>query len=175
MVDVAYHAEIWDPVTGKWTRGASVAKPRLYHSTAVLLPDATVLTSGGGAPGPVINLNSEIYYPPYLFAKDGSGKLLPRPTIASAPTSARLGSSFAVKIGAGQTAARVTLIHVGSATHSNDTDQRYMELKFTQAGTDLSISVPTNQNLAPPGHYMLFVIDRAGVPSVAKVVRILAA
>ena len=65
LTGVAYQVEIWDPATGHWTAGASAAEPRLYHSNALLLTDATVLT-GGGAPGPLANLNAEIYYPPYL-------------------------------------------------------------------------------------------------------------
>jgi hypothetical protein len=65
--NVAYRAETWDPATGRWTLGAAATKPRLYHSTAILLPDATVLTAGGGSPGPVTNLNAEVYQPPYLF------------------------------------------------------------------------------------------------------------
>jgi hypothetical protein len=60
----AYHVSLWDPATEAWTRGAVAQKPRLYHSTALLLPDATMLVGGGGAPGPVNNLNAEIYYPP---------------------------------------------------------------------------------------------------------------
>ena len=66
LTGVAYQVEIWDPATGHWTAGASAAVPRLYHSNALLLTDATVLTGGGGAPGPLANLNAEIYYPPYL-------------------------------------------------------------------------------------------------------------
>ena len=81
LVNVAYHAEIWNPATGQWTRGAKAAKLRLYHLTALLLSDATVLTMGGGAgaDSPVNNLNGEIYYPPYLYKKDGSGLRAPVP------------------------------------------------------------------------------------------------
>src|SRR5262245_61768029 len=76
-------AEIWDPNTGVWTQGTAGTNARLYHSGALLLPDATVLVSGGGAPGPLVNLNAEIYYPPYLF--DASGARAARPAILSAP------------------------------------------------------------------------------------------
>ena len=58
LSNVAYAATIWHPSTGQWTAGATAAKPRLYHSTALLLPDASVLVAGGGAPGPVKNLNA---------------------------------------------------------------------------------------------------------------------
>src|SRR5512132_4550298 len=72
LTGVAYAAMLWDPATGQWTLGASAVKPRLYHSIALLLPDGSVLTGAGGAPGPVNNLTMEVYYPPYLF--DASGQ-----------------------------------------------------------------------------------------------------
>ena len=83
LVDTAFSTLIWDPKTNGWTTGASAAKPRLYHSSAILLPDATVLSVGGGSPGPVVNLNAEIYSPPYLF--DSSGQRSPRPIINTVP------------------------------------------------------------------------------------------
>src|SRR5690606_29291188 len=53
--DAVYHAELWDPATGTWTDGASAAVVRVYHSAALLMPNGTVLSTGGGAPGPVNN------------------------------------------------------------------------------------------------------------------------
>ena len=69
---VAYTSEIFDPATNSWSTGATATRMRLYHSTSLLLPDATVITMGGGTPGPETNLNAEIYYPPYLFDGDGT-------------------------------------------------------------------------------------------------------
>ncbi len=54
-------------------------RARLYHSTAVLMPDASVLVAGGGAPGPQNNTNIEIYYPPYLY--NAAGGFATRPVI----------------------------------------------------------------------------------------------
>lgn len=174
-LDKAVNAvELWDPDTGRWHRGASAAKARLYHSTTVLLPDATILTAGGGPPGPVVNRNAEIYHPPYLFKKDGSGELASRPTIAGHST-VRHGGSFTVDLGGSRTISRVTLVRTGSNTHSFDMDQRFMELDFTQSGSRLTVSGPRNANVAPPGQYMLFVIDGNGVPSVASLLRLAAA
>jgi hypothetical protein len=90
LTNVAYQVELYNPSTATWTLGASAATPRLYHSSTLLLPDGSVLTAGGGAPGPVNELNAEIYYPPYLYAKDGSGKPAIRPNIISAPTTLNL-------------------------------------------------------------------------------------
>jgi len=165
---VDYQTQIWDPNTGHWTAGASATKPRLYHSTAVLLPDATVLTGGGGAPGPVINLNAEIYYPPYLYAADGTPAL--RPTLSSTdlPTYDP-GATLTATVGPLDTIARLTLVRSGSATHSNDSDARFIELSFTQTGQTLVTTLPIDTTILVPGYYMLFAINTAGVPSVAQV------
>ena len=173
LVNVAYHAEIWDPGNpGQWTRGASAAKARLYHSNALLLPDGTVLTMGGGAPGPVNNLNGEIYSPPYLFKKDGSGLPAPRPTIVSAPATARVGQPLVATIGSTDPISRVTMVRAGTPTHSFDTNQRFLPLTFTQSGQTVAATIPENPNIALPGYYLLFVLDPAGVPSVAKFVQV---
>ncbi|HEX6254766.1 MAG TPA: galactose oxidase-like domain-containing protein [Euzebyales bacterium] len=164
-------AELWDPATGTWHRGAAAARARLYHSSAVLLPDATVLTAGGGPPGPVVNLNAEIYHPPYLFARDGSGQLASRPVITS-HTPVRYGGSFAVDLGGSRTISQVVLVRSGSTTHSFDMDQRRVPLDFTQSGDTLTVSGPPNARIAPPGQYMLFAIDSNGVPSEASILRL---
>ena len=80
---------IWNPTTGLWTQAEDAAVARLYHSTTLLLPDATVLSLGGGAPGPLNNLNGEIFKPGYLF--DENGQLAERPTILDAPQRTRAG------------------------------------------------------------------------------------
>ncbi len=156
-------AEIWNPATGTWTRGHEGALARLYHSTALLLPDATVLVAGGGAPGPLNNLNAEIYYPPYLFT--AAGTLAPRPAIATAPPFVEIGKTFRVDLAASTTVSRVTLVKTGSVTHSWNMDQRFQDLTFQRNGTQLSVQAPTRAALAPPGYYLLFVLDSAGVPS----------
>jgi hypothetical protein len=94
LTNVAYQSEIFDPAIGTWTLGASASIPRLYHSATLLLPDGSVLTGGGGAAGPVSELNGEIYYPAYLYAQDGSGNPAPRPQIVSAPSTLQLNHNF---------------------------------------------------------------------------------
>lgn len=171
-VNEAYSADIWNPKTRQWTVGATAQNFRLYHSTALLLPDATVLSAGGGSPGPVVNLNAEIYSPPYLFAKDGSSNRLPRPMINSAPANITLGSTFRISVGSTPSIRRVTLVRTGSVTHSTNFEQRFLELPFRKAGNGLDVTINEGPNTVPPGHYMLFAIDDAGVPSIAKIVRI---
>jgi WD40 repeat protein len=171
LIGVAYAAEIWDPATGQWTPGASAAKPRLYHSIALLLPDGSVLTAAGGAPGPVKNLNAEIYYPPYLF--DASGQPAARPSIVSTDNPLHVNQQFAVTVGSADPVSRVTLIRTGSVTHAFNPDQRFLQLGFAQSGQTLTITFPTiDPNVVVPGYYLLFVFNQAGVPSVAKIVRV---
>ncbi|WP_082755097.1 galactose oxidase early set domain-containing protein [Variovorax sp. PAMC 28711] len=170
--NAGYTADIWNPRTEKWTIGASAVNYRLYHSTALLLPDATVLVAGGGAPGPAIQLNAEIFSPPYLFAKDGSGQRLPRPSILSAPKDLALGTPYRMSVVSQKPIQRVNLVRTGSVTHSINFDQRFLNVPFTQSGSSVTLNVDETNNVLPPGHYMVFAIDSDGVPSIAKIVRI---
>jgi hypothetical protein len=165
-------ALLWKADTGSWTRGAesTAGIARLYHSVALLLPDGSVLSGGGGAPGPQTNLNIEIYYPPYLFTN--SDAFAPRPMITSSPDRITYGQPFAVGVNSAAGIQRMTFIKTASVTHSFNFEQRFMELTFTPNAGGLSVQAPLSAALAPPGNYLLFVIDRQGVPSVAKIVPI---
>ena len=169
LTDVNNIAEIWNPDTGGWTQGASGDRARLYHSVAMLMPDATVLVGGGGAPGPQNNTNFELYFPPYLFG--AGGVLAARPTITTAPTVLDIGKTFKLQVGNGASVGRVVLVKTGSVTHSWNMEQRFVELTFARSGNELSVQAPTRAGDAPPGFYMVFVLDTAGVPSVAKMLR----
>lgn len=160
-----YPGEIWNPESGEWSITAKAAKARLYHSTAILLPNARVLVAGGGPPGPVVNMNAEVFIPPYLF--DDNGSLAQRPVITQTglPTYA---SAFFAEVDSNTTVSKVSFVRSGSATHSFDQSQRYMELPFEQTGNTLNIRAPQSPNIAPPGLYMLFVFDQNGVPSHAS-------
>lgn len=168
LVDVNNSAEMWNPATGTWTVGSSGTMARLYHSSALLLPDATVLVAGGGAPGPLNNLNAEIYYPPYLFTSGGAEAV--RPRIAAAPSQLVVGSSFTLDFADAASISRVVLIKTGSATHGWNMEQRYLELAFTASGQRLNVQMSSRAADTPPGYYMLFVLNTQGVPSVAKIV-----
>ena len=162
-------AELWSPDTETWTTMASAQKPRIYHSTAILLPDARVAVSGSGnIAGATDQTNLEIYSPPYLFKGT-------RPTIAAAPSVVKYGNSFFVQTPDGAGIKAVNLIRPGAATHSFDEDQRFVPVTFSVVSGGIQVNAPSNSNLAPPGYYMLFLISNAGVPSVAKFVRFPAA
>lgn len=168
-----YTSEIWDPVSETWHPGPAAAKPRLYHSNALLLKDGTVLTGGGGAPGPVLNLNAEIYYPSYLWKKDGSGRLADRPVILSVSSAVPTwGQRLDVVMSQVVPMRRATLVRMGAATHAFNGDQRFLELDFTQSGRELLVTMPARAQIAPPGYYLLFVFDAQGVPSVAQTLRL---
>jgi hypothetical protein len=156
-----FPAEMWDPATGQFTVMASISVYRGYHSTALLLPDGRVLSAGGNVGG----ANAQIFSPPYLSA--GS-----RPTISDAPGSASYGQSILVSTPDAASIAQVTLLRIGSTTHTFDESQRFLRLAFTAQGNGLSVTMPASANLAPPGYYMLFILNGAGVPSVAKVVQL---
>ncbi len=158
--------EIWDPDTDVWTPTASHRRPRLYHSTALLLPDARVLLAGGGAFGNAKNEKSaEIYSPPYLFK--GA-----RPTITTAPTALSYGQSFNVGTPDAARIRSVSLVRMGSVTHNLDMDQRFMTLGVQTQSGSVTVDGPANANVAPPGFYMVFLIDQNGVPSVSKIVKV---
>jgi len=170
MTGAAYSADIWNPATGQWTRGANASRARLYHSNAVLMPDASVLVLGGGAPGPQNNTNVEVYYPPYLY--NAAGGSAARPVVAAAPSTIDIGETFAVDLGSSAAISRVTMIKTTSASHSFNFEQRFVELTFQQTGDRLLTQAPTRATDAPPGFYLLFVLNSAGTPSVARIVRV---
>ena len=158
--------EIWNPDTETWTTVASLTNGREYHSTALLLPDGRVLMAGGGAlPGRATDiLNAEIYSPPYLFK--GA-----RPTIASAPVGAGYGASFDVTTPDAAQITKVSLVRTSSVTHSFNENQRFQFLSFTAGSGKVTVQAP-GANLAPPGDYLLFLLNENGVPSVGSFIRL---
>jgi hypothetical protein len=169
--------EIWDGATGNWTTGAPSAVYRGYHSTAALLPDGAVLVAGGGIPGPVLNLNAQIYYPPYLFQQANGGSVLAaRPKIVSLSTvTGNYNQTIDIQTATGDTVSEVSLIANASVTHGFDSNQRRLKLSFTQTNNGVKVTMPASANLAPPGYYMLSVLNNARVPSTGVVIAVAAA
>ncbi len=158
-----YTAEIYDPSSATWTAVAAQTAPRMYHSTAVLLPDGRVL-SAGQSQGKY-QTTGEIFSPPYMFA--GA-----RPTISSAPATLGYGQGFTISTPDAATISTVALVKAGAVTHSNNFDQRYVSCTFSSGGAAVSATSPPDSNHAPPGWYMLFLVNSSGVPSVASWVQV---
>ena len=162
-------AELYDPATNGFSSAGANTIPRLYHNVQLLLPDGTVFLAGGNPQQGVYENRIELYKPAYLFNPDGSPAT--RPVINSAPASVAYASSFNVQT-ASPDIGSIILMKAGSVTHSFDMDQRFVGLTFTAASGGYSVNVPSNSNLLPPGYYMLFLVNKAGVPSIAKFVQV---
>ncbi len=164
--DPVFAIQVFDPETGHWTTVAPMTVPRRYHSTAILLPDGRVL-SAGTTPLERIETRMEVYSPYYLFR----GK---RPVITSAPETLAYDASFEVGYGCEEgELARAVLIRPGAVTHAFDMDQRYVEVEITARTEDrLTITAPRDAHVAPPGYYMLFLLNDRDVPSEAAFVRL---
>jgi hypothetical protein len=171
-----YDAERWDPASGDWTTMASESVTRQYHSSALLLPDGRVLSAGGGICGSCKEVgylakNAQVFSPPYLFKKDGSGQLAPRPAITAAPSALNRSANFTIGTPNAASIRKVALIRVAAATHSVNMEQRFIPLDFKAGSCALTATAPASANIAPPGYYMLFLIDSHGVPSVSRMIR----
>ena len=164
-------ADLYDSVTNTMGSAGSNAVPRLYHSVSLLLPDATVWIAGGNPQRGSFEPSVEIYTPPYLFKPDGTPAT--RPTLTSvSPTVIGYGTAFQVTTPDAANIASVVLMKNGAVTHAFDMDQRMVGLTFSAGSGVLNVTGPPNGNTAPPGYYMLFLINTAGAPSVAQFVRV---
>ena len=169
------NADLYDPIANTFSSAGANGFPRLYHSVALLLPDATVWVAGGNPTRGTYQQEMEIYQPAYLFTTDGQGHAIPatRPAIASAPGTIAYGSAFAISTPDASSVSSIALMRAGAPTHAFDMDQRMVGLSFVDQGNNtLLVNAPVNGNLAPPGYYMLFVLNAAGVPSVASWVQV---
>ncbi len=144
---------------------------RLYHSVSLLLPDATVWVAGGNPTRGSYEHNVEIYTPPYLY--NSNGTLATRPSISSVtPGVVGYGTSFSVQTPDAANISSVVLMKAGMSTHAFDMEQRMVGLAFSAGSGVLNVTGPPNGNIAPPGYYMLFIINNSGVPSVAQFVQV---
>ncbi|NMO90303.1 galactose oxidase-like domain-containing protein [Actinomycetospora sp. TBRC 11914] len=163
-------AELWDPGTNSWTPLAAESVDRCYHSIAMLLPDGRVLSAGSGEfagqtnPGDS-HRDGQFFHPPYLFKG-------PRPHIDSLDATEVANGGTLTITTSGPAVAEVTLVRLSSVTHAFNATQRLNVLAFTTQGPTITASVPPSPAECLPGHYMLFVLSAAGVPSVARIVRV---
>jgi Domain of unknown function (DUF1929)/PKD domain len=164
------NADLYDPKTNTFSSAGANSYPRLYHSGSLLLPDGTVALMGGNPTRGSYEQHIEIYSPAYLF--DANGAPATRPTITSVPGTVNYGGAFQVQTPDAAAISSVVLVRPGSQTHAFDMDQRLVELSFTAASGVVTATAPPHGNIAPPGYYMLFILNSSGVPSVARFVRL---
>jgi F5/8 type C domain/Domain of unknown function (DUF1929)/Glyoxal oxidase N-terminus len=170
VVTASLNADLYDPATNTFSSAGANAYPRLYHSMALLLPDATVWLAGGNPSRGSYEQRMEIYKPAYLFQSNGAPAI--RPSISSAPSSISLGNQFTVQSPDAANISSVVLVRFGGVTHAFNADQRLVGMSFTPGAGMLTVTAPANHNIAPPGYYMLFLVNTSGVPSVASFIRL---
>jgi Galactose oxidase-like, Early set domain len=161
-----YAAELFQPAAAAWTTLANAGVVRVYHSTTTLLPDGRVLSTGSGdGAGVTSQYSYEIFSPPYLFK--GA-----RPTYSLGSTQLHYGVPFTVTTPDAVAISKVTVLRLTSTTHAFDAGQRLNTLSFQVAadGQSLTVTPPAAGRIAPPGPYMLFIVNGNGVPSVAETV-----
>ena len=168
------NADLFDPVTQQFSPAGVEAYPRLYHSVAMLLPDATVWVAGSNPVRGTYEQHMETYKPAYLFTTDSNGQtvLAARPAITSAPSAIDYGAAFEVQTSDAANISSVAMMRNPAVTHAFDMDQRMVGLSFTASAGTLTVNGPPNGNIAPPGYYMLFLVNSQGVPSIASMVQI---
>lgn len=164
--DAVHEAEMYDPDRKTWTPLATQAKDRLYHSSALLLPDGRVISMGGNPDPKVIEHSIEIYSPPYLFRGD-------RPQLVAWPERLTYAQPFRVTVDRARQIGKAVLMRPEAVTHITNTDQRLLELEFKVLGdTSLEVQGPPSRSHIPEGHALLLVLSNDGVPSAGRFLRV---
>lgn len=163
-------AEIFDPEDETWETSADLNNERMYHSTALLLPSGKVLIAGNtqnwNGDNPIEDRSMELFIPDYINATN-------RPFISKAPSKVFYNQKFQIEVANSSKITKVALIRCGSVTHSNNMDQRYLRVPFEKTTpTKIMVQTPDNGSMAPPGHYMVVIIDDRDIPSEAKIVKV---
>jgi hypothetical protein len=160
-----YNAEIFDPVARSWTVVDGMTVPKLYHSAGILLPDGRVWLTGNSISKSNWELRSEYYVPAYYNAT--------RPTISSDPAVGNYGETINIPTPDAASIEKVSLIRLSTFTHGFDSELRFIWLQIQSKGSNsVTVSAPLNGKIAPPGYYMIHVLNSAGAPSTARVIKI---
>jgi hypothetical protein len=156
---------MFDPINETWTTLPAATIPRTYHSVALLLRNGTVWTASGQSARSAQELRTEIFRPDYY--------LQTRPTISGAPTVGAYGGSITIPSSQAANINSVSLVRLSSSTHHYDTEQRLIWLQITnRSSNSVIVSSPLNAKLAPPGYYMIHVLNRSNIPSIARIIKI---
>ena len=159
-----YNPDMFDPVSETWTVWPPATVPRMYHGLALLLQDGRVWTAGTTPNAQVKEIRVEIFNPWYTFET--------RPTISGSPTGGAYGDTITIPTPDAANITKVSLIRVSATTHHYNTDQRLIWLQITsKTSSSVTVKAPINNKLAPPGYYLIHVLNSAGVPSVGKFIK----
>eukprot|EP00179_Madagascaria_erythrocladioides_P009871 CAMPEP_0198315238 /NCGR_PEP_ID=MMETSP1450-20131203/5580_1 /TAXON_ID=753684 ORGANISM="Madagascaria erythrocladiodes, Strain CCMP3234" /NCGR_SAMPLE_ID=MMETSP1450 /ASSEMBLY_ACC=CAM_ASM_001115 /LENGTH=503 /DNA_ID=CAMNT_0044018345 /DNA_START=113 /DNA_END=1624 /DNA_ORIENTATION=- len=170
--------EVYNPATNIWTPLASMATPRNYHSTAILLHDGRMFVGGGGLCGwdcEVNHKNHEIFTPPYLLEVDGITRR-PQGTFLLHPPTVTPGVAFTVQVNLPEPLAYFMWIRHYSVTHSISTDQRgFRAVSQPDLAYDTYhyITPEANRNIMTPGNWFLFAVTTSGTPSLAATIKVI--
>jgi hypothetical protein len=160
-----YIPEMFDSQTETWTSLAAASVPRSYHGVALLLADGRVWTAGSTPNRATWELRTEIFAPAYYFET--------RPAISGSPTVGDYGGTIVIPTLDALNINSVSLLRLGSSTHHYDTDIRLIWLQIVgRTSNSITVSAPINARLAPPGYYMIFILNGSEVPSVARIIKI---
>ncbi|GAB3121808.1 kelch motif-containing protein [Streptomyces calidiresistens] len=171
-------AQFYDPATDTFQPAADPTVPRNYHAEALLLPDGRVATFGSDplfADADNTRMGRfeqrvEVYTPPALHraeaaGKDGAGG---RPVIEDGPRDPARGAEAVFRVPDAERIEAARLIRPSAVTHTTDVEQRSIAVEITAAeGDELTLDIPGDRSLTPPGWYMLFVVDGSGAFSEA--------
>jgi hypothetical protein len=140
--------------------------PRVYHQVALLLPDGRVWVAGGMPVNGVWEARTEVFSPDYLFAAG-------RPTISASPTVGAYGGTISVPTPNAADVSSVSLVRLMNTTHHYDANQRLVWLQIASRGSsNITVSAPINANIAPPGYYMIHILNSSGIPSAGSIIKI---
>jgi galactose oxidase len=166
------YPELWSPVSQTWSIMAPMSVARNYHSTGLLLPDATVMVSGGGLCDfcEMNHYDGQIFNPPYLFNANGTKAV--RPIILSISSSIVAVGGMLI-VNTNNLVGNFSIVRMGTNTHTVNTDQRRIPLTPTTAcSTSYTLTLPSDAGVVLPGYWMLFAMNSAGVPSLSKTIKI---
>jgi hypothetical protein len=160
-----YAPEMFDPVSETWTVWPSATVPRMYHGLALLLQDGRVWTAGTTPNATSKEVRIEIFNPWYTSET--------RPTISGSPTGGAYGNTITIPTPNAAGITKVSLVRVSATTHHYNTDQRLIWLQIvSKTSSSVTVRAPINSKLAPPGYYLIHVLNSAGVPSIGNFIKI---
>jgi hypothetical protein len=157
--------EMFDPVSETWTVWPAATVPRMYHQVSLLLHDGRVWTAGTTPTQLIKEVRVEIFNPWYISET--------RPTISGEPTGGAYGDTITIPTPNAADITKVSLVKVSATTHHYNTDQRLIWLQIeSKTASSVTVKAPINNKLAPPGYYLIHVLNSAGIPSVGTFIKI---